>query len=45
MHKLRSRFADEDQLIPFKQTFRKLAKLKDKCVLSVMARADDDGGW
>lgn len=37
MHKIRSRFADEDQLIPFKQTFRKLAKLKDKCVLSVMA--------
>ena len=37
INRLRTRFADDERLIPFKQTFRKLIKLKDELIYSLMA--------
>jgi len=37
MKTIRTRFAEEEQLIPFKQTFRRLIKLKNQLILTVMA--------
>jgi len=37
MKTIRLRFAEEEQLIPFKQIFRKLIRLKDQLILTIIA--------